>query len=233
MPISVSEFERLAGDVLAVYEQAEVTMLGKITARLSRGVSSAGWADQKYSEIRLAKKELAKTVNSLSKNRKQMTEEMIANAYNSGNKAFVDEAQMFTDLTGIAHISPNSKKVAAILYDLNNSLDAADRTILRNINDAYADIVGRTSARVATGTITVRNAVQEELNQLADKGITSFVDRAGRYWEMANYAEMATLTAIERATLEGYTDTMKSYGYDLVGCFTSLGLERAPFVIPS
>lgn len=32
---------------------------------------------------------------------------------------------------------------------------------------------------------------------------------------MSTYAEMATLTAIERATLEGYVDTMQMYGYDL------------------
>lgn len=32
---------------------------------------------------------------------------------------------------------------------------------------------------------------------------------------MGTYAEMATLTAISRATLEGYTDTMQNYGYDL------------------
>mgnify|MGYP000772367148 FL=1 len=87
--------------------------------------------------------------------------------------------------------------------------------ILRQANDAYADIVGRASARVATGTITVRDAVKDELKNFADRGISSFVDKAGRHWEMSTYAEMATLTAIERATVEGYTETMRSYGFDL------------------
>lgn len=32
---------------------------------------------------------------------------------------------------------------------------------------------------------------------------------------MSTYAEMATLTAIERATIQGYTDTMQAYGFDL------------------
>jgi hypothetical protein len=53
------------------------------------------------------------------------------------------------------------------------------------------------------------------LEDFAKRGISGFVDKAGRAWDMASYAEMATLTAIERATLYGYVDTMQEYGYDL------------------
>lgn len=41
------------------------------------------------------------------------------------------------------------------------------------------------------------------------------MDKAGRRWEMGTYAEMATLTALSRASVSGYTDTMGKYGYDL------------------
>src|SRR5699024_1584345 len=79
----------------------------------------------------------------------------------------------------------------------------------------YADVIGRATSLAATGTITVRDAVADELKRFADRGITSFVDKAGRHWEMATYAEMATLTALAGATIEGYTDTMQAYGFDL------------------
>lgn len=215
MPIAVSAYERLAGEMLTLYEQAEAKMLGRVAARLAKGVTVPGWAEKKYAETAAVRKELSGIVGGMSKQRRKMSEEFINTAYNGSAQAFVNEAQRFTEWAGIAHLSPNSAKVAAILSELDTSMDAADRMILRQANDAYADIVGRASARVATGTITVRDAVKDELQDFADRGISSFVDKAGRHWEMSTYAEMATLTAIERATVEGYTETMRSYGFDL------------------
>ena len=215
MPIAVSAYERLAGEMLALYEQAEAKMLDRVAARLAKGVTVPGWTEKKYAETAAVRKELSGIVDGMSKQRRKMSEEFINTAYNGSAQAFVNEAQRFTEWAGIAHLSPNSAKVAAILSELDTSMDAADRMILRQANDAYADIVGRASARVATGTITVRDAVKDELQDFADRGISSFVDKAGRHWEMSTYAEMATLTAIERATVEGYTETMRSYGFDL------------------
>ena len=215
MPIAVSAYERLAGEMLALYEQAEVKMLGRVAARLAKGVTVPGWTERKYAETAAVRKELSVIVDGMSAQRRKLSEEFIGTAYGGSTQAFVNEAQQFAEWAGIAHLSPNSAKAAAILSELDSALNAADRLILRQANDAYADIVGRASARVATGTTTVREAVKDELKEFADKGITSFVDKAGRHWEMSTYAEMATLTAIERATVEGYTDTMKSYGFDL------------------
>lgn len=215
MPIAVSAYERLAGEMLALYEQAEAKMLDRVAARLAKGVTVPGWTEKKYAETAAVRKELSGIVGGMSKQRRKMSEEFINTAYNGSAQAFVNEAQRFTEWAGIAHLSPNSAKVAAILSELDTSMDAADRMILRQANDAYADIVGRASARMATGTITVRDAVKDELQDFADRGISSFVDKAGRHWEMSTYAEMATLTAIERATVEGYTETMRSYGFDL------------------
>ena len=215
MPIAVSAYERLAGEMLTLYEQAEAKMLDRVAARLAKGVTVPGWTEKKYAETAAVRKELSGIVGGMSKQRRKMSEEFINTAYNGSAQAFVNEAQRFTEWAGIAHLSPNSAKVAAILSELDTSMDAADRMILRQANDAYADIVGRASARVATGTITVRDAVKDELQDFADRGISSFVDKAGRHWEMSTYAEMATLTAIERATVEGYTETMRSYGFDL------------------
>lgn len=215
MPISVSEFVGLAEQALKLYEDAEEQMIGKIAKRLSKGQSSTQWQQRKMSEMSSVSKEMKGIVKDLQKYDRKYAKEMITSAYFASSNAFVSESKMFADITGISALSANSPKVISILYDLNKTMNAAERTILRNANDAYANIVGRASAKVATGTITVREAVKQELKEFADKGITSFVDKNGRTWDMATYAEMATLTAIERATIEGYIDTMKYYGYDL------------------
>ena len=205
MPINVDHYEALAGEVLKVYEEAERTMMKRVANRLNRGVTQPGWTERKYGEI----------VDQLSKTRGEMQRQYIEQAYADARAAMISDARTFTDLSEIRGLTLNTVKVIDILAELDSSMNAADRMILRKVNDAYAGIVGRASALVATGSITYREAVQRELDDFANRGITSFIDKAGRSWDMDTYAEMATLTAIERATREGYLDTMQEFDYDL------------------
>ena len=57
------------------------------------------------------------------------------------------DAKAYAQSIGILHIAPNSAKVADILSDLNRRLDAADRRILRQCDDAYADVIADASFR--------------------------------------------------------------------------------------
>lgn len=215
MPINVDRYEDLAGEVLKVYEEAERTMMRRVANRLNRGVTQPGWTEKKYGEMRDVSRQMTAYVDHLSKTRWEMQKQFLEQAYADARAAMISDAQTFANLSEIQGLTPNTLKVINILSELDSSMDAADRMILRKVNDAYAGIVGRASALVATGSITYREAVQRELNDFANRGITSFVDRAGRSWDMETYAEMATLTAIERATREGYIDAMNEFGYDL------------------
>lgn len=216
MALTEAEYERLAERMLTAYESAENTMLTKIADRLMRGVSSPGWTERKYAEVSTVRNDVSNALRHLQKERNVVAREGIYAAYTSGQQAHMTDMQRFTASLGISSsVAPNAEKVARILNDLTSSLDASDRRILRRVDDVYARIIGESSARVATGSITLRQAVQESLNDFANRGITSFVDKNGNQWEMSTYAEMALLTAIEKATVEGYVDTMQSYGFDL------------------
>ena len=215
MPISVDQYENLAGQVLSIYEEAEQKMVERVSRRLERGITQPGWTEKKYAEMYLMRNELAKINEQMIYDRRSITDDLVKTAYLKASQSFVNEARTYAEALHVDKYSPNVVKVINILTDLNNTMNVADRNILRRANDAYSDIVGRTSALMATGTITTRQAVQIELNRFANQGIGSFVDKAGRVWDMSTYAEMATLTAIERATIAGYTDTMQEYGYDL------------------
>ena len=101
------------------------------------------------------------------------------------------QIKSFLKNTGISAIAPNSVKVMAILSETSARLDVADRFILRKAGDIYTDVIGRAAADVATGTVTVRQAVGQAVDEFAKRGITSFVDIAGSSWQMSSYAEMA------------------------------------------
>ena len=215
MPIQQDRYESIASEVLAIYDEAESVMMHRVARRLLKGINQPGWTERKYGEVQQVTKEMRDYMRGVSEKRRDVQQEGLTQAYNGGRDAFIDEARKFTNVTGIAGLTANTSKVVRIMAELDQSMNAADRQILRTVNDAYSAIVGRTSALVATGTITYRDAVKRELDSFANRGITSFRDKADRVWDMETYAEMATLTAIERATREGYTDTMQEYGFDL------------------
>lgn len=212
-PLTEKEAEEIAEGLTIIYDNARERMLTSVSRRLSSGRIGYGWAERKSSEVLAAHAQLAQDLDKASKERTSLLSGVMERAYATGNQQFFSD--MRSVLGATAHISPNAMKAGYILADLNNSLDAAERRILRQFDDRYADVIGAVSAEMATGVMNTRQAVGDALQQFADRGITGFIDRGGHHWTLENYAEMAVLTAIERSTISGYVDTMQSYGYDL------------------
>lgn len=212
-PLSEKDKEDVAEGVKLIYENARERMLTNVSRRFARGNTRYGWAERKASEVLAAHAQLEKDMNKAHTERETLLGGVLDRAYASGTGKFMTDMRAVLGET--AHISPNSVKTAYILADLNNGLNAAERRILRQFDDRYADIIGTVSSEMATGVMNTRQAVGEALRAFADNGITGFTDRSGRHWTLENYAEMAVLTAIERSTVAGYADTMQTYGYDL------------------
>jgi hypothetical protein len=63
-------------------------------------------------------------------------------------------------------------------------------------------------------------AAQKALDDLAAHGITGFTDRAGRNWDLASYAEMATRTAVSSAWDDMQARMMARSGLDLIETYT-------------
>lgn len=214
-PLSAEEAEEIAGALHEIYGQARETMLRRVARRIASGrpIHPSAWVIRKSSEIAAAHQQIANELTHCRSERNALLENIISRASLTGAEKFFQE--MGAILGQTAHLSPNAGKAAYILSDLRERMDAAERRILRQFDDRYADVIGMVSAEMATGATTAREAVGKALRVFADSGIDGFVDRGGHHWTLENYAEMATLTAIERATVSGYVDTMQGYGYDL------------------
>ena len=212
-PLTEKEAEEIADGLTIIYGEARERMLKSVADRVARGVTRYGWAERKANEVLGAHAQLSRDLDRAHAQRESLLSGVIDRAYATGSQQFY--ADMRSILGDSAHISPNSMKTGYILADLNNSLNAAERRILRQFDDRYADVIGAVSSELATGDMTAKQAVGEALQRFADQGITGFIDRGGHHWTLESYSEMAVLTAIERSTISGYVDTMQSYGYDL------------------
>jgi len=70
---------------------------------------------------------------------------------------------------------------------------------------------------------TRRKATKRLVQDLLDKGITGFTDKAGREWALGNYAEMVARTTSREATNQGTFNRLAERGQDLVQISTHGG----------
>jgi hypothetical protein len=63
---------------------------------------------------------------------------------------------------------------------------------------------------------TAKQAKKQMLAELDERGITSFVDKAGKEWDLERYAEMVARTVSQEAQRHAVQNRMLERGYDLI-----------------
>lgn len=112
---------------------------------------------------------------------------------------------------------PGADAIARLAFNLTTKLQGAHLRIARWDLDAYREVVAAGSAPdVLLGLATRRRASQVAWERLLSGGITGFVDKSGRGWNLASYVEMATRSTVAQAAVEGHLDRLSAAGLDLV-----------------
>jgi hypothetical protein len=125
--------------------------------------------------------------------------------------ASVSDVAVSASFTGV------SREAVETLQDaILGRLDTARRTVGRQVDDVYAKAGRRASMRALLGAEgSPRAATADLARDLRRRGVTGFVDRAGKRWRLDSYAEMAVRTVTREAVVQGSMDRMASHGVDL------------------
>jgi hypothetical protein len=145
--------------------------------------------------------------------------EIMRTAAQHGGAAALREMSLLASVRDVtAILTPHGAMAAQLLtLDLTSTLADVTRRILRYPDDLYRRAVGQASTDVLLGLgATNRTAQARAWQQLVSQGVTGFVDKAGRRWNLGTYVEMATRTATRRAWNDQHVQTMTDYGMDLV-----------------
>jgi hypothetical protein len=191
---------RLAKAVADVYGQAVADLLALVAKRLARGIDRPGWAERRLLDQLALREEALAVVERLAVAGPEAITEAITTAYRRG--------------AGLQ--PPSTRAVDALVRETVTQVAGTHGQVLRSVLDAYRDVVAETAAQLTAGNMTRRQAAQAALDRWATRGITGFVDRAGRRWDLASYAEMATRTANGRAQVAGTLDRLVEGGHGLV-----------------
>lgn len=218
MPVSPAMAEDLATEVGRLYEDAEASLLERLAAALEADIESPRWAELKLAAVGNLRTAVETVADALQQDTDGKVREALVEAYNRGRQAAVAELgalDVGRELVARRTL-PNAPAVDRLAASMAEDTRPLYQRITRSVVDAYRRVVARASGGVLLGTVTRRQAAQRALDQFAARGITGFVDRAGRAWDMASYAEMAVRSVTARAAVEGHIDALAEIGVGLV-----------------
>lgn len=210
------QYEQYAEATRQLYADAETRMLEVVARRLERGIELEGWAEKKLAEVQALNREIKAQLDGLGGSFENLGK-AVEGAYQSGSQAAIGElgtaqiTNIAADLTKF-----DRYRIRTLMGVATDPLKATHLRVLRTAQDAYREVVAQASAEVVSGTANKWEAVQSGLNKFADRGVTGFVDSAGKRWSMQSYVEMAVRTATTQASVEGHVNRLSANGFDLV-----------------
>lgn len=218
MPVSPALAENLAKIVAALYENAESTLLRRLAEDLANGWQSPRWVERKLAAVSGLRQAVQEVLDALSHDSDGTVRKALAEAYDRGQQAAVAELGALPAHAAAAAVRPLAGEpvVDRLARAVLDDLKAPHLGILRQTVDTYRAVVAGAAGDPSLGVLTRRQAAQRALDQFASKGITGFVDKAGRSWDLTSYAEMAMRSAVGRAAVEAHSDRLGAAGLDLV-----------------
>lgn len=229
MTISPAQVEVEAVELGRLYAEIETELLALIAAQLAQGLDTPRWAEIQLAGVIAIQQAVRADVARLGAAGSDRLGTLVQRAYLAGIEgAIADMEAAGFDRSSLerAHIS----SAQAFIREAELNLRSTHLAILRQTDDIFRRAVAEGARAAIGGAETRRKATQRILNQFADKGITGFRDAAGRNWSLDTYAEMAARTAMGRAGVQAFVDTMAANGNDLV--LVSDSPEECPLCRP-
>ncbi|MFF3092277.1 phage minor capsid protein [Streptomyces cyaneofuscatus] len=218
MPVSPALAEDLAAAIADLYEAAQGTIIERIRDALAADIESPLWLELKARSLGDLQAAVQAVIDALQLGASGAIQQAVAEAYERGQQAAV--AELGALAVGQAAAAASAVPAAAAVDRLANALIAdtgpVHLRILRQTMDVYREVVAHASSAPLLGAQTRRQAAQTALDRFTARGVTGFIDRAGRSWDMRSYVEMATRSVVGRAAVDAHTDRLGAGGVELV-----------------
>ena len=205
--------EKLLEDILAIYNQAEQDVNKAVAKRLAKGITEKGWAETKQTSVQGFIQEVKAILGNNYKLAQNKAAQGILKAFLGGVNDVELEAGKTKTIMDKLFIPDSIQQLVLTQNDLLNDMNAK---VLRGVDDKYRQLQAEASSMVLAGTDTRLDATKRLLNKFSNAGITSFVDKAGRNWNMQSYAEMCVRTNTAHAALQGRIQKQLDLGQDLM-----------------
>lgn len=202
--------ERVAANIVTLFAREEERLIQALAAEMQAGLNPDTAVQVRLTQLR---REAERTARRLQQNLPAAVQQLIDAAVREGG---AEALRQLSILPAPTREVPAAPAAALLASELTASLTDATRRILRLPDDLYRTVIADTTATTLLTGQTLSAAQQRAWQRLLTKGVTGFVDSAGRQWDLAAYVEMASRTAVTRAYREQHTQTMLTNQISLV-----------------
>jgi len=194
--------------LIRFYEKAEYELLNRVNRALLRGNS--------IEYLKQMKQAVNAILQSLREGNKTWCLEAIPRVYLDGVRyadGLLKEARVeITTSFGAVH-----QFAAQVLAEnVYQRLEDVTQVIGRQVNDIYRQLALENIRGSTIGYDTWKQVAQQIRQQIAERGITGFIDRQGKRWNLSSYTAMVARTSTMEAHLEGTRNRLLEQGHDLI-----------------
>lgn len=228
-----SQFDGVADEILAIYQQMEEEILEQMAKDLS--AQAMKYQEMKFDEMEKHKKMILKIIGQYNADGSKVLKRMAIRAYLIGlmgadsdladlgfgdggfdidlsiSTSYTDDVKLMGSF-GSLHVSA----INALASEYAGAIEGMLVQVARRENDIFQKVIKEVMGASITGITTRVQATQKALDKFASSGIGGFVDKAGRVWDIGSYAQMATRTGLVHASVQGHITRLQERGKDLV-----------------
>ena len=202
--------------LIRVYEEAE--------AQILRAINSALLLPDDLRNLRGALRQVQKKLAKLNVAAENWTEKTIATIYREAVERIDSEIKNAgTVAPGLGFGKFHEQAVIVLAENASLRLENVSQVIGRRLDDLYRNYALDAVRGTTFGFETWKGVAKKYREKLAAQGITGFVDRAGRRWNMKTYVEMVAITTTAEAAWVGTENRLLEHGFDLVKVSTHRG----------
>ena len=221
-PLSDAQAQRL----IKLYDGAEKEILAEINRLLLKDPASESyslaWQKTPLQRVQQIRADLLK-------GSRTWCTEAIPDSYMKGmDWADKDPLMGGKAIPGFGSIHQQAAQVLA--ENTYSRLEDVDHVIGRKVGDLARSISLEASKGSVLGYQTTKQAAKRIRQDLADHGITGFVDKAGHQWDLGRYAKVLAQETTNGAFRQGSINRYQEHGHDLVRISTHSG--SCPKCIP-
>ena len=205
-PLSDAQAQRL----IKLYSEAEAELLQEIN-RLLVGPPkdySLAWQRTILQRVQQIKADLLK-------GSRTWCQEAIPASYMKGVD-WVDKDPQSGKMVQAGFGSIHQQAVEVLADNAYSRLEDVANVVGRRCNDIYRQISLEAVKGSVIGYKTTAQAARDIRKDLADHGITGFVDKAGHQWNMRRYARVLAQETTNGAFRQGTINRLEEKGHDLV-----------------
>ncbi|MBR1724034.1 MAG: hypothetical protein IJ723_03325 [Ruminococcus sp.] len=218
------------GGIVRIFEEIEQRLISSLKRNLMRhkreekdeGFSWSAWQAEKLRSLERYRRENAAIMSEYADQIDTTTREIMEEQFGEGvNGADIPPAAAVRDAPAEIRAEPqffgvDRVKVDRLIGDVTTLEKSAESAALRMTDDVYRQTVNRVQLAMATGSMSLQQAIDTAVKDFLDQGINCIVYKDGRRVNIADYVRMVLRTTATRAALQGKSAKYKALGYDTV-----------------